>query len=147
MLDAIMTKSLSDEGLDQLIQHSNSKNIGRNKPTVKLLLCNDCTKVFTSDHGLNIHVGKAHTKSEPELLSKPTDTIPRNKWDNCNNNFPTKSALKIHIKLHDRPKLIPTLKCKTIKPKVAFKPDMLSNDKKSVNVKNCNKIPVLKMTS
>ena len=125
ILDAILSKSLSDKGLERLLQHSNTKPIGRNKPAMKFIICPDCEKVFTSEQGMTIHVGKAHKKAESkkmcvvntcsfksnsaedhhkhmtkehkELLAEPSDPVPKTECENCTEPFRSKTALKNHI--------------------------------------------------
>ena len=66
ILGALLNKTLSDEGLKRLIESSNKKNVNKTKNSVKFLICDDCDKVFTSEHGMTIHVGKAHKKHTKE---------------------------------------------------------------------------------
>ena len=129
MIDAILSKSLSDEGLGKLIQHSNNKTIGKMKESMPFLICNDCGIVFASEKEINTHMGRVHKQSQlknmcvvsncdfksnesnqhishmnmhhKDVIAEPSDPIPINECDLCTKQFTTNKVLQQHKKSHD----------------------------------------------
>ena len=123
ILDALLAKCLDDEGLEMMMNNTNKKTSDRN---MKFLMCSKCEKMFTTSHGMTIHMGKAHKieenclakdcdfkpnsdqelhnhmlKKHDNMIAEPFDPVPQNECQYCTKQFQSTKSLNLHIRTHE----------------------------------------------